>query len=408
VVNAALTSIRACAGPVLQALLEDGTWLASDHAPKILAAIVEQIVRQQREEDLGALAQSLSRSNLRGNRPATTKLIRALCRIPADAFVSTDSPQLAKLRELQKSAAADAVQNAVAILERANSTDEQRKDAISDLALGAFENQRPLFEKLLSPQEPPEIRKAALAAIANFDSPAVGELVLSRWHEMVPIERSQATELLLRRESWAQQLVQHLQSEGLALAALDPVHVARLQNFPSDRVRKDVLKMSGETVPSDRRQVFDEYRDAALAGSGDAIHGKVVFEKNCSTCHAVDARSDMIGPNLLQVVKRGRESTLFNILVPNGEVDSRFLEYVVLTSTGEVVSGVIASETSAAVTVRTAENKTATILRVDIDELRNTAKSLMPEGFEKTIDRRAMADLLEYLEQAAAAGGNLP
>jgi putative heme-binding domain-containing protein len=166
--------------------------------------------------------------------------------------------------------------------------------------------------------------------------------------------------------------------------------------------------MSGETVPSDRRQVFDEYRDAALAGSGDATLGKVVFEKNCSTCHALNASADALGPNLLQMVKRGRESTLFNILVPNGEVDPRFLEYVVLTTDGQVVSGVIVGETSTAVTIRTAENKARTVLRVDIDELRNTGKSLMPEGFEKTIDRRAMSDLLEYLEQAAAAGVNLP
>jgi putative membrane-bound dehydrogenase-like protein len=408
VVNAALTSIGTCAGSVLRELLEDPTWLASDHASNILAVIVEQIVRQYREEDLAALVQLLSRPNLRDDPPATTKLIKALCRIPADALIAGDSPQMAKLRELHKSAAIEVVQNAQTLLRRTNATHQQRTDAISDLALGVFEDQRQLFEQLLSPQEPPEIRKAVLAAIANFDSPEVAALVLSRWHEMVPTERSQATELLLRREVWAQQLVQHLQSEGLAMSALDPGHVARLQNFPSDRVRKAVLRMSGEKVPHDRRQVFDEYRDAALAGSGDAIHGKLVFEKNCSTCHAVDARSDMIGPNLLQMVKRGRESTLFNILVPNGEVDPRFLEYVVLTATGEVVSGVIASETSTAVTIRTAENKTATILRVDIDELRNTGKSLMPEGFEKTIDRSAMADLLKYLEQAAAAGGNLP
>ena len=101
-----------------------------------------------------------------------------------------------------------------------------------------------------------------------------------------------------------------------------------------------------------------------------------------------------------------RESLLFNILVPNGEVDPRFLEYVVLTVDGEVVSGAIAGETSTAVTIRTAENKTVSVLRVDIEELRNSGKSLMPEGFEKLIEQRAMADLLEYLEQAAASGGS--
>jgi hypothetical protein len=64
----------------------------------------------------------------------------------------------------------------------------------------------------------------------------------------------------------------------------------------------------------------------------------------------------------------------------------------------------IAGETSTAVTLRGADNKMTTLLRADIEEMRNTGKSLMPEGFEKLIDQRAMADLLAYLEQAAVQG----
>jgi putative heme-binding domain-containing protein len=66
------------------------------------------------------------------------------------------------------------------------------------------------------------------------------------------------------------------------------------------------------------------------------------------------------------------------------------------------VTGIIAGETSTAVTVRGADNKTTTVLRVDIEELRNTGRSLMPEGLEKVIDKNAMADLLEYLTEAAS------
>jgi putative heme-binding domain-containing protein len=96
---------------------------------------------------------------------------------------------------------------------------------------------------------------------------------------------------------------------------------------------------------------------------------------------------------------------LFNVLAPNGEVDPRYLEYVLVTSDGQVLTGVIAGQTSTAVTLRNAENKLTTILRVDIDDMQNTGKSLMPEGLEKLIDKRAMADLMSYLQQAAAAEG---
>jgi hypothetical protein len=37
------------------------------------------------------------------------------------------------------------------------------------------------------------------------------------------------------------------------------------------------------------------------------------------------------------------------------------------------------------------------VLRIDIDDLRSTGLSIMPEGLEKQIDAQAMADLLSYL-----------
>jgi putative heme-binding domain-containing protein len=96
---------------------------------------------------------------------------------------------------------------------------------------------------------------------------------------------------------------------------------------------------------------------------------------------------------------------LFNILAPSREVEPRYMEYVVVTTDGQVLTGMIAGETSTAVTLRGADNKAFTVLRVDIDELQNTGKSLMPEGLDKAIDKNAMADLLSYLQSAAANPG---
>jgi putative heme-binding domain-containing protein len=173
-------------------------------------------------------------------------------------------------------------------------------------------------------------------------------------------------------------------------------------NYPSDEVQHLARALRGQHITQDRQQVFNDYRRVALAG-GDPTNGKVVFERNCASCHQLGDAGQPIGPNLASMVSRGTESVLFNILAPNGEVDPRYLEYSIITADGQVLAGVIAGETSTAVTLRSADNKLTTVLRVDIDEMRNTGKSLMPEGFEKLIDKRAMADLLAYLQAAAAA-----
>jgi putative heme-binding domain-containing protein len=102
------------------------------------------------------------------------------------------------------------------------------------------------------------------------------------------------------------------------------------------------------------------------------------------------------------MISRGAESVLFNILAPSSEVDPQYLEYTIVTADGQVLTGVIAGQTATAVTLRSAENKLTTVLRVDIEDMQNFGKSLMPEGFEKLIDKPAMADLLTFLQQAAA------
>jgi putative membrane-bound dehydrogenase-like protein len=404
IADAVLTSIHARAGKVLANLLKHDSWFAMPHTDRILSAIVNQIVRQQRGDDLAALIAALEDSSGSSQSAATSALLRALARVPAGLLESGHSPELTKLQRLRKSAGEKVVREARLILAEESATAEARVAAIGALALGNFENHRAIFKQLLSPQEPAAIQAAVLTTCAEFDAPEVAQLVLSAWNELGPTERAQATDLLLRREPWTFELLRHLAAEGVTLTTLEPAHIAKLENFPSERVRELSRKLRGEAVTADRQQVFKEYK-SALAGTGDAAKGKLVFEKNCASCHAVDSHGVTTGPNLATMVNRGAESLLFNVLVPNGEVDPRYLEYVVVTTDGEVISGILAGETSTAVTIRTADSKTTSVLRVDIEEIHNSGKSLMPEGFEKLIDKQAMADLLAYLRQAATKEG---
>jgi putative heme-binding domain-containing protein len=142
-----------------------------------------------------------------------------------------------------------------------------------------------------------------------------------------------------------------------------------------------------------------------LTATGDPAIGKQIFDKNCSSCHEIGGIGHQVGPNLASMINRGAESVLFNVLAPNAEVDPRFMEYVVATADGQVISGVVAGETPTAVTLRGPDNKVTTILRVDIDDIHSTGKSLMPEGLEKVIDKKSMTNLIAFLKQAAASQG---
>jgi putative heme-binding domain-containing protein len=81
-------------------------------------------------------------------------------------------------------------------------------------------------------------------------------------------------------------------------------------------------------------------------------------------------------------------------------VQPQYLAYLLSTKSGRVVTGMIVSETANGVTIRRVDQTSETVPRAEIDELRSTGQSFMPEGLEKQLDHQAMADLLAYLTSA--------
>ncbi len=78
------------------------------------------------------------------------------------------------------------------------------------------------------------------------------------------------------------------------------------------------------------------------------------------------------------------------------------MAYTLVTQQGQVLSGLLASETATSVTLRRAEGAQDFVLRSQIEELRATGKSLMPEGLEQNLSPQDVADLLDFLAQPDA------
>ena len=94
---------------------------------------------------------------------------------------------------------------------------------------------------------------------------------------------------------------------------------------------------------------------------------------------------------------RGPEAVLVNVIDPNREVTPQFVDYVVETTDGRTLTGMLAAETANSITLRRAENATDTVLRTNIKRMRSGRVSIMPEGLEQQIDVQGMADLIAYI-----------
>jgi putative heme-binding domain-containing protein len=145
-----------------------------------------------------------------------------------------------------------------------------------------------------------------------------------------------------------------------------------------------------------RQEVVDAYQKS-LTLAGNLERGRAAFRKHCASCHQVEGHGHVIGPNLAAIKTRGPETILVNVLDPNREVNPQYLNYIVLTEDGRSVTGMIVSENANSVTLRRAESATDSVQRADIEQMKSTGLSIMPEGMEEAIDKQTLADIIEYL-----------
>jgi putative heme-binding domain-containing protein len=136
-----------------------------------------------------------------------------------------------------------------------------------------------------------------------------------------------------------------------------------------------------------------------LERKGDPLEGEKVYMASCSVCHRSHAQGYVVGPNLESVAGRDPESLLTDILDPNRALAPQYQVYVVKTATQEL-SGVIALETGASLTLRGPMAVDTVVARDEVKELRPWPASLMPEGLEASLTPQNLADLLAYLGAA--------
>jgi uncharacterized protein len=206
---------------------------------------------------------------------------------------------------------------------------------------------------------------------------------------------------LLGRTDWTRTFLEEVENGSVRLDELSLDQKQALAAHPDSAIAskaKAVLARGGGLPDADRQKVIDALGPVVLKG-GNAARGKVVFKEQCAKCHIHSGEGGKVGPDLTGMAAHPKTELLVNILDPSRSVEGNFVQYVLATSDGRVLSGILAGESKSAVELIDAEGKSHRVLREDIEELKASKKSLMPEGFEKQVPAQAITDLLAFLAQ---------
>jgi putative membrane-bound dehydrogenase-like protein len=250
--------------------------------------------------------------------------------------------------------------------------------------------------KLLVPQNSSALQAAAVNAIARFGGDRAAAALLGGWRGFTPALRSQVVEVLLSRNVGQRQLLNSIENKTVPAADIDARHRQRLLTHKDESIRALAAKLFAGSSNPDRQKVLAAYQDVTTL-KGERIHGKAVFTKSCSTCHRLQDVGHAVGPDLASVATKTPHYLLQEMLDPNLNVDSRYIDYAAVTKSGRTFTGILASESATSITLRGQEGKEQVLLRSELDELSSTGKSLMPEGLEKDLSKQDLADVIAYL-----------
>lgn len=297
-----------------------------------------------------------------------------------------------------------------AIVNLAGNADAKAGDrlpAIRLLAHASWSQAGSVLTKLVNDDGPQEMRLAAVRSLAAHAQPEASKALMKSWRSYTPPVRREVSEAMLRQPDRILFLLDEVEAGRVKPDDIDVARSRQLLAHARADIRERARKLLQENLPAERKLVLERYR-TALTLKGDGEKGREVFKKNCATCHKVGGIGIDVGPDIADTRTKTIDALLVDILNPNQAIDNNYINYLVTTKSGKSLTGVIAAENAASITLRRAEGQADVVLRQDIEELQSTGVSLMPEGLEKTISVTEMADLLSYLKNWRYLGGKVP
>ncbi|WP_417386660.1 PVC-type heme-binding CxxCH protein [Gimesia sp.] len=260
--------------------------------------------------------------------------------------------------------------------------------------------------KLVDKSESEAIQRAALNLLSRFSEERITARLLAQYPQMNADLRSQTRDVLLGRADSAFVFLKAIDAGTYPLTEVSADQLRRVALHNDDRLNELVRKHWGNIragTPEEKLAEIRRISNDLRAGSGNLAQGKVLFAKQCATCHKLYEEGKEIGPDLTKANRQDQSFLLVSIVDPNTQIRKEYLNYILVTTNGRILNGLLVEETPASVTLLNAKNERTTVSREDIEELKASPVSLMPEDLLKKLTPQQVRDLFRYLQNSQSS-----
>jgi putative membrane-bound dehydrogenase-like protein len=259
------------------------------------------------------------------------------------------------------------------------------------------------------------LNATAVRGLALFDDPEIGRSLAANYKAFHHSERAAVLDTLVSRPTFARALLDAMAGGKVPPTELTAFHARQIRSLNQPELDRKLAEVWGElrdSGPEKRAliaRIKSQLSPTVLTASNPG-RGRVVFNKLCGSCHTLYGRGGQVGPDLTGAGRDNLDYLLENIVDPSATVTADFRMVVVAMQDGRVLNGIVKSRNDHTLTLQT-QNELLVLDRGEIEGLKPTTASLMPEGQLESIAETEVRDLFAYLMgrvQALLPADSLP
>jgi putative membrane-bound dehydrogenase-like protein len=292
---------------------------------------------------------------------------------------------------------------AIAVAKNETEDEAHRCEALQLVGIGieSAQQEQELLLELLTPRTPISVQQRAIDRLNRFSDAETCDAMIERWPSMSKSVRDHCVTKMLQRRPWTEQLLTALETKAIPVRDLTAAARQQLAHTGSRSMRVRAQRVTRTTGTVEKQALVHKYL-TELNGKPNTQKGAALFQKHCAVCHVTNAQGQAVGASLDNLTDRSEQALVAAILDPNRAVDPKYQSYVIQTDDDRILVGAIEQEAGQSITLAHADGKRTTIRRQEIQQMKNSGVSLMPEGLEEVLKPEAMQDLIGYLQSKSS------
>lgn len=275
---------------------------------------------------------------------------------------------------------------------------EQRRKALESLLQKGDPALAGLLQSLLKDKD---LREQAVKGLATIDDPKTPAAILGGYPTFDASTRLAAVNALAVRTAWAKDLMAAVKEKKVPAGDLTAYTIRQLRTLGDKEVDAWVTATWGvaRTTPDEKIKLIDKYKAMLTAddlAKADLPAGRALFAKTCQQCHLLYGEGGKVGPDLTGSNRADADYLLVNIIDPSAVIAKDYQVTNVWTKDAEVLSGILTRDDAQAITIVT-ETTSTTVPRDEIETMKKSELSMMPEGLLVPLSKQDVVNLVSYL-----------